>query len=235
MSRSVRRGGARLALALLALSAALALAGCGAARTGAPSPDAVATAEALADEGRRLLDAGDASGAAERLEEALRLHRTADRHYALGNARAQQEDYQGAARAYQDALALDDGHVDARANLAVAYYNLGRHEEARRELEKVLERRPDDADLHYNLGGVLMALGELRRAEEELLRAQALDPDLAQVYLGLGALYLEEGRPQEAREALRAYLERSDDPVWREAAESMLQEAESMRGEDTDG
>jgi len=179
-------------------------------------------------EARQMLEEGDAEGAARLLHDVLGSAQSAEAHYLLGNAYAELQRYQAAADAYQRALGIDDKHVDARANLAVALYHLQRHQEARDALEDALRLQPEDADLHYNLGGVLVALGELDRAEEAFLRAGELDPLLVETLLGLGTLYHLQGRYHAAAEALRSYLALATDPLWRAEAQRMLTEAEYM-------
>lgn len=219
-----RRGPSTRAAALGAVLVIVVLAGL-AWRGARSKPDPEVDAARLL-EARENLEGGDAEGAVRMLEDMLRSAQSSEAHYLLGNAYADLHRYDDAAQAYRRALGLQDQHIDARANLAVALYHLERHEEARAELEYVLGQRPQDADLHYNLGGILLALGDLERAEEEFLKARELDPDLEEALLGLGTLYHLQGRYEASVEALRTYVGLSGDPLWQAEAERLLAEGE---------
>jgi len=84
-----------------------------------------------------LYRAGRYAEAAEQFEASERPEVELDARYNLGNARFQLGDYQGAVDAYEQVLASDPGHEDARHNLQVA--------RARMQLEQRLpEEQPAD-------------------------------------------------------------------------------------------
>jgi len=71
--------------------------------------------------------------------------------------------------------------------------------------EKLVKRKPEDADMLSNLGANLVELGRLERAEEVLKQALALAPQSFAVHLNLSDLYLRQNKLSQARdEAERA-------------------------------
>jgi tetratricopeptide (TPR) repeat protein len=75
------------------------------------------------------------------------------------------------------ALALDPSSLDARYGRGVVLFHLCRFDGARRDLEAVLARRPDDAFAHHHLGLVLERLGRPSDADAHLARARRLAPE----------------------------------------------------------
>lgn len=69
----------------------------------------------------------------------------------------------------------DDGYIVD--SLGWAYYQLGKYEEAVRELERAVELRPEDAVINDHLGDAYWAVGRTREARYQWLGALALDPD----------------------------------------------------------
>ncbi len=165
MSRSLRRR--TLAVALLV---AVGMAACGR-QAASTSP------EALVGEASTLLDQNKAQEALDLLNKALARADSAEGRYLLGNAYSELERFEEAEAAYLKALELDPAYADARSNLAVAYYMLGRPAEAE-TIRQVLSEHPQDADLHYNLGSVLAAQGRTAEAEAAFLAARRLDDSL---------------------------------------------------------
>jgi Tfp pilus assembly protein PilF len=205
------------ALALISLTSC----GPSAPRGDAPSEDAQAyIVDAQAD-----MDAGRLADAERKLQASLRLDdRSAQAHYLLGNVYARQEQHDKAEQSYLRALEIDATYIDARANLGVVLYQQHRFDRAREAFEAVLSEQPDDATVHYNLGGVLAAQNELDKAIEHFYRATVLDPQIAEPYLGLGSVYQLQGKNAQAIAAFKQYLQRAEDPVWRQQAEQMIRD-----------
>ena len=79
--------------------------------------------------------------------------------------------------AFDRALALDPGHVDALYNGAVALSAAGSHEEASRNYARILAAQPDDVDAMVGLGVSLAMQGRLDEAEPPLREALRRAPD----------------------------------------------------------
>lgn len=199
------------------------LAGCGPAtpREEAPSGDA----QSFILEAQEDMDAGRYANAEQKLQQSLRIDSSsAEAHYLLGNAYARQQQYEKAEQSYLRALEIDASLTDARSNLGVVLYQQQRFDRAREAFEAVLQEQPDDATVHYNLGGVLATQNELDKAIEHFHRATVLDPQIAEPYLGLGSVYQLQGKNAQAIAALKQYLQRAEDPVWRQQAEQMIRD-----------
>lgn len=109
------------------------------------------------------------------------------------------------------AIDLDDPEaiLDARIMLGAALSACGRHDEGIRELERVIEKRPDDALAIGNLGWVLYEAGQYESSIERSRQALELDPAQTWTIRNLGHAFLALGRPEEAeREYRRAVRDR---------------------------
>src|SRR5206468_2940624 len=115
--------------------------------------------------------------------------------------------YTGEFRSHVLSLVRDNALLDIRA---------GRFELAGRQLDRVLERAPQDAiaNLHYGELHRLRAqraqaadekLDEEQRALARYERARELDPTFAEPYRQLGLLYFQQGDDTRAREAFDRY------------------------------
>lgn len=80
----------------------------------------------------------------------------------------------------QRAVALDPDNGSYVDSLGWAYYQLGRHEQARGYLERAARLEPADATLQEHLGDVYVALGQNDRAREAYRRALELGEDNAE-------------------------------------------------------
>ncbi|MBI2881211.1 MAG: M48 family metalloprotease [Candidatus Tectomicrobia bacterium] len=87
----------------------------------------------------------------------------------------------------------------------------GRFNVARAALDKVLAVTPNDARAHYYYGEIHRLSEKTPRGEEEALgryrRAVDLDPELAEAYRSMGLLYYKRGDRENAKAALRRYLD----------------------------
>ena len=69
----------------------------------------------------------------------------------------------------------DDGYIVD--SLGWAYYQVGKYEDAVRELERAVELRPEDAVINDHLGDAFWAVGRTREARYQWARALGLEPD----------------------------------------------------------
>ena len=90
------------------------------------------------------------------------------------------ENLDEALKLIQRAVALDPDNGSYVDSLGWAYYQLGRHDQARGYLERAVRLEPADATLQEHLGDVYVALGQNDRAREAYHRALELGDDNAE-------------------------------------------------------
>ncbi len=98
------------------------------------------------------------------------------------------------------ALSLNGTSLPTLGNLAEAYNELGKTEEAYSLARKGLEINPNDPDCHFALGYVYRYVGLLDKAEREQSRALQLSPGNPR-FRGLGVTYFYEGKYDSALKA----------------------------------
>ncbi len=107
-------------------------------------------------------------------------------------------DFEGAARAYREALTRNPGNTDALSNLGVALIRQKRFEEAHAHIARAAELRPKDPISLRNLGDVLVHLGRRDEGMAAYRKVLQLDPRYTEVRTNLGGLLLIAGRLDEA-------------------------------------
>lgn len=91
------------------------------------------------------------------------------------------KDFDQSLRAYEMALALQPGSVDARYNFALALRAAGYVPDAGNELKKILAAHPDDVRAHLALGNLYaQQLYDVPQARAQYLEVLRLDPRNAQ-------------------------------------------------------
>ncbi len=88
--------------------------------------------------------------------------------------------------------------------LGLTYRDLGRWEDAVRELATAARLKPEEASYHLQLGHALLQLNRFAEAERSLVRAAELAPRDAEPRFELGTLYERAGRVDEAAREYRA-------------------------------
>ncbi len=123
------------------------------------------------------------------VREVQALERGAMVHEHRGLKAAAQGRYGVAAAELREAVTLDNRRIEARHNLALALLRLGRRQEARDEIDAILERAPDFVPTHILLASLLLEEGRLDAAEQHLCRAVSLDPSSPQASLALNEFF----------------------------------------------
>jgi tetratricopeptide (TPR) repeat protein len=116
----------------------------------------------------------------------LQLSNEAIDLYNEGNTRYAQRDYDGAIRAYTQALQLAPHFLEARGNLGNAYSALGRYTEALAEYQQACELSQSQPNMlamvYYNRGTALEMQGDLSQALSAFNQAISLNPQFTWAY-----------------------------------------------------
>jgi tetratricopeptide (TPR) repeat protein len=110
-----------------------------------------------------------------------------------------------AREAYERALALEAGHVEAHVNLGRLLHEAGELDAAAAHYRDALAADPAHAVAAFNLGVVLEDLGQLPAAARAYEAALSQDPDQADAHHNLGHLLERLGQPAAALRHLAAY------------------------------
>ena len=145
-----------------------------------------------------------------RVEDAERLFSTLLAQHAdspqlnvlVGEAHAEQGDYDGAMAALKRALALDPAATDANRTLGVIYMKQGKLTDAAAALRAELASHPDDLRSRYTLATVLDLDGHQPEALAELARVLQARPDDADARYLTGKIQLARGSAADAVEHL---------------------------------
>jgi len=126
--------------------------------------------DALREQGRKLLDGGDAAEAESVLDRATKATpKDADAWFLLGRAHLATERFKDAAEAFEAAFRLDSERQDALYNLAHAQRKSQAYAKAAESYRLFLQRNPGDADAYYGLAETLVAM------KDKLAAADAYD------------------------------------------------------------
>jgi Flp pilus assembly protein TadD len=187
-------------------------------------PERFLSSEEYDEQAHKLYDNGDFEGALEMLKEGLTLYPNAVELYVgLGYARLAREEYAWARHAFERAVVLDPGHVDALVGLRFgenddalalfqrvadsgydddlelmltmgrALYRAAMYADCRDVFARAATGRPDNAEAAASLGYALHRLGDDVGAGRQIRRALRLDPDLHEARVYLGHLLYDRG------------------------------------------
>lgn len=114
----------------------------------------------------------------------------------------QEDSQEEARRAYEEAIRLRPGFVDAQINLGLLHHNAGHLAEAEAWYRRALHHDPSLALAHFNLGVVLEDQQKKSDAIAAYQEAVRQAPDFREAHCNLAQLYEALGRQ---RDALRHY------------------------------
>lgn len=139
----------------------------------------------------------------------------------LGVIRCQMEDLVGAIPFLLKALRLDPGNADVHYNLAKAYQDMGRLDEAAASYRRTLELQPGYRKALLNLAVVLKNLGETEPAIALCRRLLKLDAGDHNARIVMGNAWLEMGQLESAVGCYRNVLEDPSSPYLPEALNNL--------------
>ncbi len=128
----------------------------------------------------------------------------AELHVVLGQAHAQQGDYDAAIETLRRALELKPSVAEANATLGTVYLKQGRLTEAATSLKSELASHPDDVRAQHTLATVLDLEGQSAEALAILRQLLKSRPDYATARYLLGKILLAQGAAADAIEQLQA-------------------------------
>ncbi len=179
------------------------------------------------EEGNRLLQQGDLSGAQAHYKLALALAPDLAEVWAnLALLQERKGEIADAIGSYSRALALQPTNTQIYLNLGVLLLNHKRFADAELAFRQALELAPHSAPAWSNLGVLWACLKREDEAEACYRRALVIDPHYARAQFNLSYILMRQGRFEEGWQAREA---RSDDPLGRYFA------AVRWQGEDLTG
>jgi tetratricopeptide (TPR) repeat protein len=143
-------------------------------------------------------------------------------HNNLGSAYLSRKNFEAAQSQFEATLKVNQNDAQAYFNLANVLLLTQRYDDAAREIEEGLQRRPDSAFGHFLQGLMYSHTGRPELAEKSLRSALELDPKMSQVYLQLVNLYLQQKRTSDAISELEAYLKAFPDSPFSPKARDLL-------------
>lgn len=129
---------------------------------------------------------------------------TAQQHFERGCS-LEDEDPEGARKAYQNAIELEPAHADAHINVGRLLHESGHPEAAQMHYRVALTIRPEDPTAFFNLGVALEDTGRRAEAIEAYESSIAIDPSNADAHYNLARLLEQMGRPESAVRHLLIY------------------------------
>lgn len=143
----------------------------------------------------------------------LRIHEPslqfAEEWSATGTARNHEHAHSAALRDFDRALSIDPRYAPARVGRGVALLNLGRLDEAEKELGRAVALEPRSLAARVEFGLALDRLNRPLEAERQYRAALALDPGDLPTQKSLAENLLRQGRPAESERLLRGISARS--------------------------
>ena len=130
-----------------------------------------------------------------------------DAWHLLGVIACQSGNYQAGIGYIELALTHQPDWAEACYNLANAWKDLGKLDEAATCYRRVLQLKPDFAQAHNSLGNVTKELGKLDEATTCYQRALQLKPDYAEAHNNLGNAYRAAGKLDEATACYQRVLQ----------------------------
>jgi arylsulfatase A-like enzyme/Flp pilus assembly protein TadD len=142
--------------------------------------------------------------------EAIKNKADGDETYAkLGDIQVRRGDLPKAVEYMTQSSRLNPGNLRNMNNLATAFLQLGRVDEADRTLRAILVQDEKDSTAHNVLGVLEFQRGRPAQARAHLEKAVQFDPGLTEAYLNLGLIAQKTGDSPAAIRHYRSFLQRA--------------------------
>ena len=152
----------------------------------------------------------DYLGALAELEELLQVPNPSPViYYLAGVCQTSLRNYPEAVENFQQAMDKGLDSWELRLSLGVAYARMGRDPDARRELELVLQLRPEEPTALFHLGELDLKNGLYPAAERNFRKVLRLNPGHENILFNLGTSLLRQGKETEGRAVLKNHRRRA--------------------------
>ena len=152
----------------------------------------------------------DYLGALAELEQLLKApHPSPVIYYLAGVCQTSLRNYPEAVENFQQAMDKGLDSWELRLSLGVAYARMGRDADARRELELVLQLRPEEPTALFHLGELDLKNGSYPAAERNFRKVLRLNPGHENILFNLGTSLLRQGKETEGRAVLKNHRRRA--------------------------
>lgn len=168
-----------------------------------------------------LVELGQLEEAAGHFEASLALEPKAEIYSDLGFVMARLGKPEAALADYRQALELDPECASAHANLAVAFVQAGKLDDAESHYRQALAVKPTAA-AHNGLAYVLAQQGRTDDAVAQYRKAIELDAGFTPAYNNLAATLARQGKLEEAEQTYRLSLAQNPSPAVRNALDGVL-------------
>ncbi|MCA1568564.1 MAG: tetratricopeptide repeat protein [Acidobacteria bacterium] len=116
---------------------------------------------------------------------------------------AEQKDWVGAFKAFDQSLAISPRYGDAYIAMGDTYINMGKYVDGIKAYRQAISVAPSNPDAHYGLGAAFNETQEYGEAIKHFAQAIRLDPDFAEAHYGIGYAYLKREKFNDALTSLR--------------------------------
>lgn len=152
----------------------------------------------LLEEGRRLVNGGDYSGAIAVSTSCYSRTKNATIYSGIGYLYAQQGNFPTALAAYRRAVALNPNNSDYEYALGYVSGNLGDNRAAKEAYRRAIQLNRNNINAYLGLGTVLLRLGEYSNVSWAYEQAMKLDPRNPQAYEIKGTQLMKQGKSRDA-------------------------------------
>ncbi len=113
--------------------------------------------------------------------------------------KAAQGQWDQALKLAEDQLRQSPDRIDYRMELAITCFRAGKYAEASAQFQKLIDNKPDSAELYVRVGEAKKSAGDIQGAIESFNKANQLEPRNVLSHLDLAMAYEQTGRDEDAR------------------------------------
>ncbi|MFH1438334.1 MAG: tetratricopeptide repeat protein [Pseudomonadota bacterium] len=161
------------------------------------------------DAGNMILREGNLDGAQKAYEEAIKLKDDwADPYHNLGIVHYRKNNHKKALELFQQARTLQPDDPSTCLNIAMAYYRMGKAQDALSWAAIAFEMHADRAIVNSNIGEILRFQGETKEARKAHEQAVSSDPDNCFIVAQYAMLLIDMNKKNDAQELLKNSLDK---------------------------